>query len=170
MEVDLTATLASRPTWRFIQRLLAMVTQSPLALERALRKASMEVFLTGSCWNDAVSMAAALKSLQLSAREEVATSVLEKGRQLTEGLDEPLSSMAETLKMTGPSSMLILGSKEIRNLFEIQNFVRFAPRKVFIFILTTIGLSEMPHDSKSIEQALCVADRALERMGHEDND
>ena len=56
----------------------------------------MEVFLTGSCWNDAVSMAAALKSLQLSAREDAATSLLEKGKQLTEvDLNESQSSMAE---------------------------------------------------------------------------
>ena len=44
-----------------------------------LKAASKEVFLTGSCWNDAVAMAAAQKSLQISQRDQVAQSVLKKG-------------------------------------------------------------------------------------------
>ena len=138
--------------------------------KEAFRKASMEVFLTGSCWNDAVSMAAALKSLQLSEREEVATSVLEKGKQLTEGLERIAVKHGRNLKMTGPSSMPYPWFEGDENLFEIQKFCQICAEEGIYFHPHHNWFVGNAHDSKSIEEALCVADRALERMGHEDND
>ena len=130
----------------------------------------MEVFLTGSCWNDAVSMAAALKSLQLSAREDVATSLLEKGKQLTEGLERIAVKHGRNLKMTGPSSMPYPWFEGDENLFEIQKFCQACAEEGIYFHPHHNWFVGNAHDSKSIEEALCVADRALQRMGHEDND
>ena len=93
----------------------------------------MEVFLTGSCWNDAVAMAAALKSLELSEREEVAKSVLEKGRQLTEGLERTAAKHGKTLRMTGPSSMPYPWFEGDTNLFEIQKFCQIWRRGRYLF-------------------------------------
>ena len=134
-----------------------------------LRKASMEVFLTGSCWNDAVAMAAALKSLELSEREEVAKSVLEKGRQLTEGLERTAAKHGKTLRMTGPSSMPYPWFEGDTNLFEIQKFCQICAEEGIYFHPHHNWFVGNAHDSKSIEQALCVADRALERMVREEN-
>ena len=135
-----------------------------------LRKASMEVFLTGSCWNDAVAMAAALKSLELSEREEVAKSVLEKGRQLTEGLERTAAKHGKTLRMTGPSSMPYPWFEGDTNLFEIQKFCQICAEEGIYFHPHHNWFVGNAHDSKSIEQALCVADRALERMVRQEND
>ena len=135
-----------------------------------LRKASMEVFLTGSCWNDAVAMAAALKSLELSEREDVAKSVLEKGRQLTEGLERTAAKHGKTLRMTGPSSMPYPWFEGDTNLFEIQKFCQICAEEGIYFHPHHNWFVGNAHDSKSIEQALCVADRALERMVRQEND
>lgn len=135
-----------------------------------LRKASMEVFLTGSCWNDAVAMAAALKSLELSEREEVAKSVLVKGRQLTEGLERTAAKHGKTLRMTGPSSMPYPWFEGDTNLFEIQKFCQICAEEGIYFHPHHNWFVGNAHDSKSIEQALCVADRALERMVRQEND
>ena len=69
------------------------------------RKASMEVFLTGSCWNDAVAMTAALKSLELSERDGVAEKVLAIGKELIDGLERVAGKYEKNLRMTGPTSM-----------------------------------------------------------------
>ena len=70
-----------------------------------LKAASKEVFLTGSCWNDAVAMAAAHKSLQISQRDQVAQSVLKKGDYFCSGLVACAQDLDLPFTMTGPSSM-----------------------------------------------------------------
>ena len=124
----------------------------------------MEVFLTGSCWNDAVAMAAALKSLELSEREGVAKSVLEKGRQLTEGLERTAAKHGKTLRMTGPSSMPYPWFEGDRTCLKSKNFVRFAEEGIYFHPHHNWFVGNA-HDSKSIEEALCVADRALRANG-----
>ena len=46
-----------------------------------------EVFLTGSCWNDAYSMAAAIASLQLCKDNQAASSVMSKGKLFCDQLE-----------------------------------------------------------------------------------
>jgi len=138
--------------------------------KESFRKASMEVFLTGSCWNDAVAMAAALKSLELSQRDDVAKNVLEKGKQLTEGLERAAAKHGKNLRMTGPPSMPYPWFEGDENLFEVQKFCQACAEEGIYFHPHHNWFLGNAHDSKSIEQALCVADRALERMGGEEND
>ena len=138
--------------------------------KESFRKASMEVFLTGSCWNDAVAMVAALKSLELSQRDDVAKSVLGKGKQLTEGLERAAAKHGKNLRMTVPSSMHYPWFEGDENLFEIQKFCQVCAEEGIYFHPHHNWFLGNAHDSKSIEQAICVADRALGRMGGEEND
>ena len=48
----------------------------------------MEVFLTGSCLNDALAMSAAFASLEISIRDSVAQNVLNKGRDFCSGIEK----------------------------------------------------------------------------------
>jgi glutamate-1-semialdehyde 2,1-aminomutase len=137
--------------------------------KESFRKPSMEVFLTGSCWNDAVAMAAALKSLELSERDDVVAKVLEKGNQLTEGLERAAGKHGRNLRMTGPSSMPYPWFEGDDNLFEIQKFCQICAEEGIYFHPHHNWFLGNAHDSESIDQAICVADRALERMSEEEN-
>ncbi|MDG1138859.1 MAG: aminotransferase class III-fold pyridoxal phosphate-dependent enzyme [Opitutales bacterium] len=88
------------------------------------KSASSEVFLTGSCWNDAVAMAAAITSLSISTREQVAEQVLAKGTYFCNKLTEVAKKFDIPLSMTGPASMPYPFIEDDHNLFKIQGFCR----------------------------------------------
>jgi glutamate-1-semialdehyde 2,1-aminomutase len=138
--------------------------------KESLRKASMEVFLTGSCWNDAVAMAAALKSLELSQRENVAKKVLNKGKQLAEGLEQAAAKHGKKFQMTGPTSMPYPWFEGDENLFEIQKFCQICAEEGIYFHPHHNWFLGNAHDSKSIELAIEVADRAFKRMDQDETD
>ena len=117
-----------------------------------LKAASKEVFLTGSCWNDAVAMAAAQKSLQISQRDHVAQSVLKKGDYFCAGLVACAQDLDLPLTMTGPSSMPYPWFEGDDNLFLIQKFCELAAGK---------GLYFHPHHNWFISNAMEYTDLDL---------
>ena len=123
-----------------------------------LKAASKDVFLTGSCWNDAVAMAAAQKSLQISQRDQVAQSVLKKGDYFCAGLLSCAKDLDLPFSMTGPSSMPYPWFEGDDNLFRIQKFCELAAGK---------GLYFHPHHNWFISNAMEYTDLdlALELSG-----
>jgi glutamate-1-semialdehyde 2,1-aminomutase len=136
--------------------------------KESFRKSSMEVFLTGSCWNDALSMAAALKSLELSERENVADAVLQKGTLLSEGLERVAGDRGLALRMTGPPSMPYPWFEGDETLFKIQTFCQLCAEEGIYFHPHHNWFLSNAHDAESIEQAIAIADKALDRMSEED--
>ncbi|MBT7406359.1 MAG: aminotransferase class III-fold pyridoxal phosphate-dependent enzyme [Opitutae bacterium] len=128
-----------------------------------LKAASKEVFLTGSCWNDAVAMAAAHKSLQISQRDQVAQSVLKKGDYFCSGLVACAQDLDLPFTMTGPSSMPYPWFEGDDNLFLIQKFCELAAGK---------GLYFHPHHNWFISNAMEYTDLdlALELAGQAMNE
>ena len=135
----------------------------------SLRKPSMEVFLTGSCWNDALAMTAALKSLELSARDDVVSGVLEKGFHLCDGLQRVSKDRGQSLCMTGPTSMPYPWFEGDDSLFEIQTFCQLCAKEGIYFHPHHNWFLSNAHDSGSIDRAIAVADQALEQMSAADD-
>ena len=134
----------------------------------SLRKPSMEVFLTGSCWNDALAMTAALKSLELSARDDVVSGVLEKGSHLCDGLERVSKDRGQSLYMTGPTSMPYPWFEGDDGLFKIQRFCQLCADEDIYFHPHHNWFLSNAHDTESIDQAIAVADKALSRMSEEE--
>lgn len=128
-----------------------------------LKAASREVFLTGSCWNDAVAMSAAQKSLQISQRDQVAQSVLKKGDYFRAGLLACAKDLDLPFTMTGPSSMPYPWFEGDDDLFRIQKFCELAAGK---------GLYFHPHHNWFISNAMEYTDLdlALELAGQAMNE
>lgn len=110
-----------------------------------LKNASKEVFLTGSCWNDAVAMAAAYKSLEISQRDRVAESVHQKGDYFSQGIVSNAIELGLPFTMTGPPSMPYPWFEGDQNLFRIQKFCELSASK---------GLYFHPHHNWFISNAL----------------
>ena len=98
-----------------------------------LKKAASDVFLTGSCWNDAVSMTAALYSLRISEERNVAQSVLQKGKFFCEGIEDIANDNGFEFNMTGPPSMPYPWFNGDDNLFLIQKFCEYASQEGLFF-------------------------------------
>ncbi len=131
------------------------------------RNSAAEVFLTGSCWNDAYAMAAALASIKLSIKEKTAQSVLKKGKQFCEHIESIANKFGIPLKMTGVPSMPYPWIEGDDNLYQIQSFCKIA---------TTYGLYFHPHHNwfisdamtdDDLEQAVKLTHKAFEQYAIE---
>ena len=113
------------------------------------RSSAADVFLTGSCWNDAYAFSAALASLQMSKENLVAKSVLEKGKYFCSKLEGIAQEFGIKLKMTGVPSMPYPWIEGDENLYQIQGLCKFAAAE---------GLYFHPHHNWFISNALSYED------------
>ena len=72
------------------------------------RSAATEVFSTGSFWFSAVSMAAALATLEALAEERAVETMQMRGQALRDGLDEQARQWGIGIHQTGPAQMPFL--------------------------------------------------------------
>ena len=129
-----------------------------------LRSASSEVFLTGSCWNDATAMMAAIKSLEISKRDQVAKEVNEKGSFFCKKLENEAKRLNFPLKMTGPSSMPYPVVDDDPNLYKVQAFCRSCAREGLYFHPHHNWFISNAHTNASIEESVQRAIPAMERL------
>ena len=132
--------------------------------KESYRKSSMEVFLTGSCWNDALSMAAAMKSLELSEREKVVDNLLSKGKALCDGLEKAAFANGQSLRMTGPPAMPYPWFEGDDDLFNIQAFCQLCADEGIYFHPHHNWFVGNAHDSSSIDEAVSIGTKVLEHM------
>ena len=139
----------------------AMANGYPIAsaLGRAsLRRAAEKVFLTGSYWNSAVPMAAALETLATLEREGSIARIARTGRALAAGLREAAGRHGLDVEISGPPACPFLTFRGERNLYRNQHFAAECLRR---------GVFLHPHHNWFISAALTRADldRVLEVAG-----
>ncbi|MFP6900238.1 MAG: aminotransferase class III, partial [Opitutales bacterium] len=128
------------------------------------RRAAREVFLTGSCWNDAVAMAAALKCLQVAKEKQVVESLDAMGRRLGEGLVRRAREHGFSLVMTGPPAMPFPSFEEDENLYLLQNFCRLCAEEGVFFHPHHNWFLCAAHGEAEIDEALAASGNAFARM------
>ncbi len=98
----------------------------------ALKQAATRVFLTGSYWNGAVSMAAALATLDILERDRVLPHLESMGQRLADGLVEAAGAHGIEAVVSGPPAIPFLTFPQCRSLHWNQWFsVEMAKRGVF---------------------------------------
>ena len=122
------------------------------------------LFLTGSCWNDAAAMSAALTSLSICQSKRVAESVMAKGRFFCDELEKLSSEFNFKLQMTGPASMPYPWFEGDENLYQIQKFCKLASKQGLFFHPHHNWFISDAHDQQSMEQSLNLARKAFEEM------
>jgi glutamate-1-semialdehyde 2,1-aminomutase len=70
-----------------------------------LRKAASQVFVTGSFWAGAVSMAAALATLKVVRRDNVPDKIARLGQMLRDGLETRSRQFGLSIRQSGPAQM-----------------------------------------------------------------
>ena len=133
------------------------------------KRAAREVFLTGSCWNDAVAMAAALKCLQVAKERKVVDEMETLGRRLGDGLAAKAREFELSLVMTGPPSMPFPWFEDDENLYMLQRFCGLCAEEGVFFHPHHNWFLCGSHGEAEIDQALAVAGRAFASMS-EDGD
>ncbi len=131
------------------------------------RRAAREVFLTGSCWNDAVAMAAALKCIEIAKRENVVERLDLLGRRLEDGLQVQAEEHGYSFALTGPPSMPFPWFEGDDNLFMVQRFCGFCAEEGVFFHPHHNWFLCGAHAETDIDEALETAGRAFARMAQD---
>ena len=130
----------------------AMANGYPIAaaLGKAhLRRAAEKVFLTGSYWNSAVPMAAALETLVTLEREESIARIARIGRALGKGLREAAECHGLEVEVSGPPACPFLTFRDERNFYRNQHFAAECVRR---------GVFLHPHHNWFVSAALTSSD------------
>ncbi len=94
-----------------------------------LKQSAGHVFLTGSYWNAAVPMAAALKTLEVIERDDVIGRIAHAGARFRTGMTDLATRHALPIRWSGHDSMPFLTFADERDFFRSQHFCRAAAQR-----------------------------------------
>ncbi|MDT8912752.1 aminotransferase class III-fold pyridoxal phosphate-dependent enzyme [Amycolatopsis sp. PS_44_ISF1] len=140
---------------------------SALVGAEALRAAAAEIFLAGTFWNSANSMAAAIANLTLLRETDGVATMRRSGLQLTEGLVKAAERVGVPLAASGPPAMpsiVVEGDEDCRWMARFATHM--AASGVLIHPSHNWALSTA-HDAELVEQTLAAAETAMERTQEE---
>jgi glutamate-1-semialdehyde 2,1-aminomutase len=125
------------------------------------RDAASSVFMTGSFWCGAASMAAALKSLEIFERDDTIAHMQRMGQRLRDGLAAQAKTHGQILKQTGPAQMPTVLFADDANLDKGKLFVVEALRGgAWLHPQHNMFLSAA-HTDPDIDRTLQATDSAL---------
>jgi len=137
---------------------------SATAGRASLKAAAGRVFLTGSYWNGAVAMAAAMKNLEILERDQVPAHLEKMGRLLADGLVSAAERHGWKITMSGPPAIPFLTFNGERYFYQNQAFsVEMAKRGVFFHPHHNWFLCAA-HGPEEIAETLVAADEAFASM------
>jgi glutamate-1-semialdehyde 2,1-aminomutase len=126
-----------------------------------LRGAASRVFLTGTYWNNAVPMAAALACLRVYLRDQVLGQLYEMGKRFCDGLERVAAAQGLRLRCSGPPSMPFATFEGDDSFCLQQEFcVKAAEEGVFLhphhnwFLCSEHGEEEIAGALERVERAL----------------
>ena len=132
-----------------------------------LHRAAGKVFLTGSFWNNAVPMAAALACLNVVERDDVPALLARTGAALREGMERLAAKHGLPVRYTGADAMPFLSFAQERNFFRSQRFCREAVKRGVFFHPHHNWFLSSAHSPADIEETLAAADAAFEIVREE---
>ena len=134
---------------------------------KELQRAAGRVFLTGSFWNNAVPMAAALATLDVLEREDVPGQLARVGAYLREGMQRLAAKHGTPIRYTGADAMPFLSFAQETNFFRSQTFCREVVKRGAFFHPHHNWFLSAAHTPADIEETLAAADAAFEIVREE---
>ena len=126
-----------------------------------LRLPASKVFLTGSYWNGAVSMAAALACLKIVKRDNVIPHLEKMGTLLMTGLTQLAKERGKPIVCTGPPAIPFMRFQNEHNFFQMQAFCSAAIARGIYFHPHHNWFLSAAHQREDIEETLTLAKEAL---------
>lgn len=130
----------------------------------SLRNAASRVFLTGSYWNNAVPMAAALKCLEILERDKVCEHLEKMGQHLMSGLEKLGSKYSIPIKVSGVPAVPYMRIADEENFMRMQRFCAEAAHEGVFFHPHHNWFMCAAHNEETIDETLQAADRAFEKV------
>jgi len=126
-----------------------------------LKAAASRVFLTGSYWNSAVPMAAALATIDELEKTGGIQHMLNMGRRLIEGLKIRAEQHGLQIRLTGPPSIPTMTFANERDYMRMQVFSAEASKRGVFFHPHHNWFLSVAHSEDDIDESLGIADEAF---------
>ncbi len=127
--------------------------------------AASRVFLTGSYWGDPVPMAAALKVLEISARDDVPAALARAGRRFVDGFLALGEKHRIPLRASGPPAMPYVRLADDPGFQRTQDLCAAAAREGVYLHPHHNWFLGAAHTEAEIDEALARLDRVLAGLG-----
>ena len=132
-----------------------------------LKQSAGKVFLTGSYWNDAVSLAAAKRCMEVLEREQIPEKLAILGRRLISGLEA--AAITHGIKLLGnePYQTPTITFEDDRDLRKLQHFSELCSEHGVLFHPHHNWFISAAHTEEAIDEAIEVARKTFEVMASE---
>jgi len=132
-----------------------------------LKQAASEIYVTGSFWCNATSMAASLKTLSTIEEIDVIAHISYLGNKLRTGIDQIANNFGVEISQSGPSQMPLILFKHDKDFLKGSNFVQYLLSKGIYFHPWHNMFLSLAHTAEDIDVTLDAVEYAMKKISLE---
>ena len=131
------------------------------------RQAASEIYVTGSFWCNATSMAASLKTLSIIEEIDVVAHISFLGNKLRIGIDQIANNFGVNISQSGPPQMPLILFENDNDFSKGSNFVQYLLSKGIYFHPWHNMFLSLAHTAEDIDLTLDAVDFAMKKISLE---
>ena len=132
-----------------------------------LRQAASEIYVTGSFWCNATSMAASLKTLSIIEERDVVEHISSLGEKLRSGVDQIANSVGVEISQSGPAQMPLILFKDDKDFLKGSKFVQYLLSKGIYFHPWHNMFLSLAHTAEDVSTTLDAVEFAMKKISEE---
>jgi glutamate-1-semialdehyde 2,1-aminomutase len=132
-----------------------------------LRQAASEIYVTGSFWCNATSMAASLKTLSIIEERDVVEHISSLGEKLRSGVDQIANSFGVEISQSGPVQMPLILFKDDKDFLKGSKFVQYLLSKGIYFHPWHNMFLSLAHTAEDVSVTLDAVEFAMKKISEE---
>ena len=131
------------------------------------RQAASEIYVTGSFWCNATSMAASLKTLSIIEEIDVVAHISFLGNKLRIGIDQIANNFGVNISQSGPPQMPLILFENDNDFSKGSKFVQYLLSKGIYFHPWHNMFLSLAHTAEDIDLTLDAVDFAMKKISLE---
>ena len=132
-----------------------------------LRQAASEIYVTGSFWCNATSMAASLKTLSIIEERDVVEHISSLGQKLRSGVGQIANSVGVEISQSGPVQMPLILFKDDKDFLKGSKFVQYLLSKGIYFHPWHNMFLSLAHTAEDVSTTLDAVEFAMKKISEE---
>ena len=132
-----------------------------------LRQAASEIYVTGSFWCNATSMAASLKTLSIIEERDVVEHISSLGEKLRSGVGQIANSVGVEISQSGPVQMPLILFKDDKDFLKGSKFVQYLLSKGIYFHPWHNMFLSLAHTAEDVNTTLDAVEFAMKKISEE---
>ena len=132
-----------------------------------LKQAASEIYVTGSFWCNATSMAASLKTLSIIEEIDVVAHISNLGNNLRNGIDQIANNFGVEIFQSGPPQMPLILFEDDKGFSKGSKFVQYLLSKGIYFHPWHNMFLSLAHTAEDVDMTLDAVEYAMKKISLE---